>query len=116
MLTVYGYTKCSTCRKAVKWLDGCGVAYKFIDITRTPPPKAVLRRALDSGHTLKQLFNTSGELYRSMNIKDRLPELAPEDALALLAECGRLCRRPIVTDGRKATAGFDVEMFERCWN
>jgi arsenate reductase len=115
-LTCYGYMKCSTCRAALKWLDGRGCVYQFIDITQTPPPRTLLGRALDSGrYTLRQLFNTSGQLYRDMGVKDRLAAMSQADALDLLAAHGMLCKRPLVTDGRQVTVGFDPAAFAAHW-
>jgi arsenate reductase (glutaredoxin) len=114
-LTFYGYTKCSTCRAAMKWFDGRDIAYRFVDITQTPPPRAVLGRALKGGYTLRQLFNTSGQLYRAMGVKDRLADMSQAQALELLAGHGKLCKRPLVTDGTRVTVGFDAAAMQRCW-
>jgi len=116
MLKFFGYDKCSTCRRARQWLDSRGVDYEAIDITKRPPSRATLRAILKSGdYTLMDLFNKSGELYRSMKMKDRLATLTEAEALALLAEHGRLCKRPIVTDGERFTVGFDEERYRQDW-
>ncbi|MGD8861876.1 MAG: Spx/MgsR family RNA polymerase-binding regulatory protein [Myxococcales bacterium] len=116
MLTFYGYDKCDTCRRARRALESWGVEVERIDITRTPPPKQVLERALDSGgYALKELFNRSGQEYRKLGIKDRLPEMSRAEALKLLAGNGRLVKRPIVTDGERVTVGHDAARFEATW-
>lgn len=117
MIQFYGYDKCSTCRKAKKWLDERGVAYRFIDITQQPPTAATLRGILQAGgYELRHLFNTSGQLYRQMDIKSKLPGMSQAEALALLAKHGKLVKRPIVTDGRsRHTVGFDEDQFRRVW-
>ncbi|MEZ4388551.1 MAG: arsenate reductase family protein [Candidatus Krumholzibacteriia bacterium] len=113
-MTVYGYLKCSTCRNALKWLDGHGLSYTFIDITEQPPPKTLLR-ALAKQFGLKRLFNTSGGQYRELAIKDRLAALTEAEAIDLLAQNGRLCKRPIVTDGTRHSVGFKVDEFAGIW-
>lgn len=116
MLTVYGYMKCDTCRKAIKWLDANGIDHAFIDITADPPSAKRLRAILKGGrYTLRQLFNTSGVLYREMRIKDRLPDMTEAEAISLLAANGKLIKRPIVTDGERFTVGFKPEEFENVW-
>ena len=116
MLSFYGYDRCSTCRNAKKWLDAHGQTYRAIDITEQPPPKALLRQiAHTEGYSLRTLFNTSGQVYREMNLKTRLPEMSEEEALDLLASKGKLVKRPIVTDGEQFTVGFKPEKFEQVW-
>ena len=112
MITFYGYEKCDTCRKAKQWLTAHRVSFEFVDITRDPPDVEVLSRALGCGYKLSELFNRSGELYRSMNIKEKLPKLSEGEALRLLAGHGKLIKRPVVTDGKKATVGFDEDDFK----
>lgn len=114
-LDFYGYDKCSSCRNARKWLDQHKLPHRFIDITEHPPALALLKKLLAAGHPLPKLFNTSGILYREMDIKSRLPAMTPDQALALLAQHGKLCKRPIVTDGRRFTVGFDAERFAEVW-
>ncbi len=115
MLTFYGYGNCDTCRKARKWLDAQGLEHRFVDITQSPPPPAVLRRALQAGYAVRELFNTSGVQYRQMKMKDRLATLSVSEAVTLLAKEGRLCKRPVVTDGAAVTVGFRPEAFEQTW-
>jgi len=117
MLKFYGYDRCSTCRNAKKWLDAKGVKYESIDITAVPPPKATLKKVLAAGnYSLKDLFNKSGELYRAMNMKDKLRTLTDAEALDLLATNGKLCKRPIATDGKKHTVGFKEETYKSTWS
>ena len=111
MIFFYGYEKCDTCRKAKRWLSDKGIDFNFIDITASPPDARVLRQALAAGYPLASLFNRSGELYREMNIKDRFLKLSQEEALKLLSGHGKLIKRPIVTDGRRVTVGFDEKAF-----
>lgn len=115
MLKIYSYPKCSTCKKAEKFLKDQGVEFKAVDITETPPAKSTLQRALKQGYSLKDLFNKSGVLYREMNMKDKLKTLSEKDALTLLAEHGKLIKRPIVTDNQHITVGFKEDLFKSTW-
>lgn len=115
MLTFYGYKKCSTCRNAEKALEAAGKKHAFVDITEAPPSKAELKRILaQSGLPVKKLFNTSGEQYKLLGVKDTLPTLTEAQALELLAGNGRLIKRPLVTDGTRSTVGFG-EDFAKTW-
>ena len=116
MLKFYGYKKCGTSRKAEKWLDSKGVEHQFIDITENPPPKTLLQKIIKSGnYELKELFNRSGGEYRALNLKGKLPTLKPAEAVTLLAGNGRLCKRPMVSDGKRHTVGFDETVFRATW-
>ena len=116
MLKFYGYKKCGTSRKAEKWLDGKGIERSFVDITENPPPRTLLRKIVKAGdYQLKDLFNKSGGEYRSLKMKDKLPTMTAAAAIDLLAGNGRLCKRPIVTDGKVATVGFKEEDFAGKW-
>lgn len=116
MIQFFGYPKCSTCRKASKYLDGKKIKYKDIDITETPPSKTLLKAILKSGdYELKDLFNKSGVLYREMNMKDKLKDMSETQALALLAQHGKLVKRPIVSDGSKYSVGFKEDVFKKIW-
>ena len=109
---VYQYPKCSTCRKALKWLDERGVAYAKTDLVATPPSLAVLKDLHKrSGLPVAKLFNTSGESYRSGNFKDRLAEMTDAAALAALAADGKLIKRPIVDTGTAVLVGFQEEAY-----
>lgn len=116
MLTFYGYEKCSTCRNARKWLRARGIEHDFIDITLHPPAAGTLQAILEGGdYALRDLFNRSGGRYRELNMKERMPTIGPDEAVALLSGDGRLVKRPIVTDGRRFTVGFDEGRFEEVW-
>ncbi|MGB7325275.1 MAG: arsenate reductase family protein [Rubripirellula sp.] len=115
VMKLYGYKKCGTCRKAMKWLDEKDVAYDFIDITEQPPKHAELNQALAAGYPIKDLFNRSGGQYRELNMKDKLPKMSAEEALKLLAGNGYLVKRPICLGGDKVTVGFREETYEETW-
>jgi arsenate reductase (glutaredoxin) len=111
---VFQYPKCSTCRKALKWLDGRGVAYEKTDLVAIPPSLATLRDLhRRSGLPIAKLFNTSGESYRRGNFKDRLGSLSDAEALAALAADGKLVKRPIVDTGTEVLVGFDEARYAR---
>lgn len=112
----YGYPKCTTCKKAEKWLQEYGVAYEAYNIAEQPPSVEELKQMLNvSGLPLKKFFNTSGLKYRELGLKDKLPSMSEEEQLRLLASDGMLIKRPLVTDGKKATAGFSESVFEDTW-
>jgi arsenate reductase len=107
-LTVYQYPKCSTCRKALKWLDQHKVAYKAVNIVESPPRSTELGRALkQSGQKLRAFFNTSGESYRLGGYKDKLPTLSEADALRDLSSDGKLIKRPLLIRDDLVLVGFD---------
>jgi arsenate reductase (glutaredoxin) len=115
-LTFYGYPKCGTCRNAKKWLDTHGLTYKEIHIFDSPPSKEELKDMLElSGFELKKFFNTSGEVYRELGLKDKLKSLSVEEMLELLASNGRLIKRPLLTDGKKVTIGYKEEDYAKSW-
>jgi arsenate reductase len=106
-VVVYQYPKCSTCRKAIKWLDARGVDYRAVDIVEQPPSKAALARAMKlGGLELRKLFNTSGQSYRQGGWKARLADISKADALAALAADGKLIKRPLVLGDDFALVGF----------
>jgi len=97
MLTVYHCPRCSTCKKALAWLESHGVEVTRVDIVESPPTREILEEVLRvSGLPLAKLFNTSGELYREGNYKDRLRTMGDAEALRELAQHGKLIKRPIV--------------------
>lgn len=107
-VTIWQYPKCSTCRKALKWLGERGVIADARDIVVTPPPLATLRDLFRrSGLPIARFFNTSGESYRAGGFKDRLKTMSEAQALAALAADGKLIKRPLVDAGGTVLVGFD---------
>lgn len=101
------YPKCSTCRKAKKWLDDHGVAYEDRHIAEQNPTAEELKRWQEkSGLELKKFFNTSGMKYRELGLKDRLAGMSAEEQLELLASDGMLVRRPLVIGEAFVLVGF----------
>lgn len=107
MLKVYAYSGCGTCRKAQKFLEENGVPHKLLPIRETPPSLAELKRMLKAyDGDIRRLFNTSGQDYRSLGMKDKLPGMKDSEALELLAGNGNLIKRPFVISKDKALVGF----------
>ena len=112
-MTFICYPKCTTCQKARKWLDENQIAYAFRDIKTEPPtydePVEWYKR---SGLLLKKFFNTSGLLYRSMELKDKLPGMSEEEMLSLLATDGMLVKRPLLIGDDFVLVGFKAAEWE----
>ncbi|MCT2346046.1 arsenate reductase family protein [Bacillales bacterium AN1005] len=115
-LTFYWYPKCSTCRNAKKWLDENGVGYKEVNIVENPPSRSTLEDLYKhSGFELKKFFNTSGQRYRDLGLKDKMKDMSDSELLDILASDGMLIKRPFTTDGKKVTLGFKEEDFKQSW-
>ena len=101
------YPKCTTCQKAKKWLDDNKIEYELRDIKENNPSLDELTAWYKtSGLPLKKFFNTSGLLYKSMELKDKLPAMSEEEQLKLLATDGMLVKRPLVIDEDFVLVGF----------
>lgn len=107
------YPKCSTCRKAKDWLEAQGVAYEDRHIVEQRPTVEELRDwKARSGLPLKRFFNTSGQVYRAMELKDRLSEMGEDEQLALLASNGMLVKRPLAVGKDFVLVGFKQSEWE----
>lgn len=116
MIQFYGYNKCSSCQKAKKFFKDHGIPFEEIDITVRPPKETVLKKILARGeYGLKQLFNTSGQLYREMDIKSKIGTMSEKDLVDLLSSHGKLVKRPLITDGRRHTVGYREEALRQTW-
>lgn len=101
------YPKCSTCQKAKKWLDENSVEYTDRHIVEDNPTYEELKTWYkQSGLELKLFFNTSGMLYRSMNLKEKLPTMSEDEQLKLLASDGMLVKRPLIISDKVILTGF----------
>ncbi len=101
------YPKCSTCKKAQKWLDSKNASYSIRDISIENPSENELREWHRlSGLPLKRFFNTSGQKYRALGLKDKLPTMSDDDQYALLATDGMLVKRPLLISDEFVLAGF----------
>ncbi|WNS81586.1 arsenate reductase family protein [Domibacillus sp. DTU_2020_1001157_1_SI_ALB_TIR_016] len=112
----YWYPKCGTCRNAKKWLDAHNISYEAIHIVESPPSKAELKDAYEkSGLPLKKFFNTSGQKYRELGLKEKVATADDNELLDLLASDGMLIKRPLAIDNDKVTVGFKEEDYAQKW-
>lgn len=101
------YPKCSTCQKAKKWLDAHNVKYTDRHIVENNPAYDELKEWYErSGLPLKKFFNTSGMLYKEMQLKDKLPTMSEDEQIKLLAMNGMLVKRPLIVDENIVITGF----------
>lgn len=115
----YGYQGCSTCKSAIKWLKARGISFQEIPIRETPPTLSELTAMLKAHEgQLRPLFNTAGQDYRSLGMKDKLPQMTAEDALILLSQNGNLVKRPFVIDAAKGIqlVGFQEATWTTAFN
>ena len=108
------YPKCTTCKKAKKWLDDHSVSYDDRHIKEQNPTAEELKEwHAKSGLPLKKFFNTSGLLYKEMNLKDKLKDMSEEEQISLLSSDGMLVKRPIVVNGDTVLVGFKEADWEK---
>ena len=113
MLKFICYPRCTTCQKARKWLDEHDVAYEFRDIkTENPTPEELRAWHQLSGAPLKNFFNTSGLLYKSLELKTKLPAMSEDELLALLVSDGMLVKRPLAIGDGFVLIGFKEAEWE----
>ena len=107
------YTRCSTCKKAQKWLDENGIEYTYREIKEDNPTEKELRAwHKKSGLPLKRFFNTSGMQYKALNLKDKLPIMSEDEQYALLATDGMLVKRPLLITDNTVLTGFKEAEYE----
>lgn len=108
------YPKCSTCQKAKKWLDAHNISYEDRHIKEQNPTAEELKEWHEkSGMELKKFFNTSGMLYKEMALKDKLPNMTPEEQYDLLATDGMLVKRPLIVTDQTVLTGFKEADWEK---
>ncbi|MBQ8983301.1 MAG: arsenate reductase family protein [Lachnospiraceae bacterium] len=113
MTKVYCYSKCSTCKKALKWLDDNKLPYQVIDIKEDHPDEDTLRKLhKKSGLPLKKFFNTSGMIYREMELSKKLPDMSEDDMFKLLASDGMLVKRPLLVTKDQVLPGFKEDAWK----
>lgn len=114
MVLFIEYPKCTTCQKAKKWLDDNGIEYVDRHIKEHNPSLEELKEWYEkSGLPLKKFFNTSGLLYKSMELKDKLPMMNEEEQLQLLSSDGMLVKRPIIVTDNTVLTGFRPAEWEK---
>ena len=108
---IYSYSSCTTCKKALKWLNENKIEYELIDIALCPPSKEILIDAISQLGERKKIFNTSGVSYRSLG-SDVVKAMSDSEALAALAVDGKLIKRPfLITETGKILVGFKPELW-----
>ena len=111
------YPKCTTCQRAKKYLDSRNIVYTERNIKEEPPTYDELKKwHIASGMPLKKFFNTSGMLYRSMELARKLPEMTEEEQLQLLSSDGMLVKRPIVVKDDTVLVGFKEADWEQLYS
>ena len=112
-MKIYCYSKCSTCKKALAWLDERGIKYELLDIKEQHPGEEELKSYHRlSGLPLKKFFNTSGMIYREMELSKKLPTMSEDEQYALLATDGMLVKRPLVVGDDFVLTGFREKEWE----
>jgi arsenate reductase (glutaredoxin) len=112
MCLIYVYQNCSTCREALKWLKANDIPHQSKPIRDTPPTPAELAIALlASAGDLRKLFNTSGQYFRALGLKDQLPMMSEAAAIELLSSQGNLVKRPFLIHGNTVLLGFKEEVW-----
>lgn len=112
-MTFIEYAKCSTCKKAKNWLDANGISYETRPIREENPTAEELKEwQKKSKLPLKRFFNTSGNLYKELKLKDKLKEMSEEEQFELLATDGMLVKRPLLISGTSVLVGFKETEWE----
>lgn len=108
------YPKCTTCKKAKKFLIDNNIEFEDRDITLNNPNEEELKKCIKlSGLDVKKFFNTSGILYREMNLKDKLKEMNEEEMIKLLATDGKLIKRPLLVSEEGILVGFKEDSYKQ---
>jgi len=115
MNKVYCYPRCTTCKKAVKWLKENGIEYEYKHIVEETPSKEDIKKYYkESGLPLKRFFNTSGNVYKELNLKEKLAEMSEDEQFELLASNGMVLKRPLLVGKDFVLVGFkEAEWVEK---
>ena len=112
-MQLIGYSKCSTCRNAMKWLDNNSIKFTFREIKEDTPTVEELTNWINKYDiSIKRLFNTSGLKYKELNLKDKLDNMSDIDKIKLLSSDGMLIKRPILISDDKMLIGFKEKEWE----
>lgn len=113
MIKLYGYTKCSTVKKAKNWLKKNNLKFEDIDMVQNPPSKDELESIYNiSGYDIKKFFNTSGMKYRELGLKDIVKTESDDKLLEILVSDGMLIKRPLLFDGKNVLLGFKEDVWK----
>ena len=114
MIKVYCYSRCSTCKKALNWLDSNNIKYSLIDLKQNPPKKEELKEYYElSKLPLRKFFNTSGLLYKELKLSEKLDSISDEEKLNLLSSDGMLIKRPMVVLDNSVLLGFKEDEWHK---
>ena len=115
MNKVYCYPRCTTCKKAVKWLEENGIDYEYKHIVEETPSKEDIKKYYkESGLPLKRFFNTSGNVYKELNLKEKLADMSEDEQFELLASNGMVLKRPLLVGKDFVLVGFkEAEWVEK---
>ena len=115
MNKVYCYPRCTTCKKAVKWLEENGIEYEYKHIVEETPSKEDIKKYYkESGLPLKRFFNTSGNVYKELNLKEKLAEMSEDEQFELLVSNGMVLKRPLLVGKDFVLVGFkEAEWIEK---
>lgn len=115
MNKVYCYPRCTTCKKAIKWLEENGINYEYKHIVEETPSKEDIKKYYkESGLPLKRFFNTSGNVYKELNLKEKLKEMSEDEQFELLASNGMVLKRPLLIGKNFVLVGFkEAEWIEK---
>lgn len=112
-MLILQYPRCSTCRNALKYLDQLGLDYESRDITKEPPTVEELKEWVPrSGLPLRRFFNTSGNVYRELGLKDKLDDMTEDEQMGLLSSNGMLVKRPLLVTDDQVLVGFKAEAYD----
>ena len=113
MIKLYGYTKCSTVKKAKNWLKENNLEFEDIDMVQNPPSKEELKSIYKTrGYDIKKFFNTSGMKYRELGLKDIVKTESDDKLLEILVSDGMLIKRPLLLDGKNVLLGFKEDVWK----
>lgn len=113
-MKLYAYDKCSTCKNAEKFLKDNKINFEKISIIDNPPTVEILKNVLSkSDYKLKDLFNKSGQMYREMDMKNKIDNMSEDELLDLLSKNGKLVKRPILINNDKFLVGFKEDLYKK---
>ena len=116
-LKVYEYSKCSTCRKGLKFLDSHNIPYEKIPIVEKAPTKGELKKMIKYyDGDIRRLFNTSGVVYREMGLSSKIKTMSIEEAVGLLTSNGKLVKRPFILTDKFGLVGFKEDEWKKEFN
>lgn len=116
MLELYQHPTCSTCKATRKWLDDHLIEYRAINMIENPPTQETLINLMSQTDLpVLRFFNTSGNRYRELGLKNRVSNMNITECAAVLASDGMLIKRPLLTDGKRTTLGFKEDIYEQTW-